>query len=75
MIDCLVGCLVWVGYFSGTGTLDAFLASALLVISVGLSLVVGVVASYLLMRVVLGAFGSRASMPSVERARAAAAGD
>jgi hypothetical protein len=55
--------------------LDAFLATVLLVLSVGLSLAVGVATSYLLVRMVLGAFGSRANMPVGERARAAAAGD
>jgi hypothetical protein len=55
--------------------LGAFLATVLLVVSVGLSLVVGVAASYWIVRVVLGAFGSRVSMPVAERARAAAAGD
>jgi hypothetical protein len=68
-------CLIWVGYFTGAGTLGAFLATALLVMSVGLSLVVGVAASYWIVRMVLGAFGSRVSMPVAERARAAAAGD
>jgi len=71
----MIAGLVWVGYFSGTGTLDAFWATALLVLSVGLSLAMGVAASYLLVRMVLGAFGSRAAGPVVERARAAAAGD
>ena len=68
--------LVVVGHYSGMGTLSAFLATVLLVVSVGLSLAMGVAASYLLVRMVLGAFGSRAMGPVVvERARAAAAGD
>jgi len=68
--------LVVVGNISGMGVVDAFLATVLLVVSVALSLAVGVATSYLLVRMVLGAFGARASMPVVvERARAAAAGD
>jgi len=58
--------------------LNAFFATVILVLSVGLSLAMGVVASYWIVRLVLGAFGSRASAPApvvVERARAAAAGD
>ena len=55
--------------------MGAFLATVVLVVSVGLSLVVGVAASYWIVRVVLGAFGSRVSIPVAERARAAAAGD
>jgi general stress protein CsbA len=71
----MIVCLMWVGYFTGAGTLGAFLATVLLVVSVGLSLVVGVAASYWIVRVVLGAFGSRVAEPVMERARAAAAGD
>jgi len=67
--------LIWVGYFAGAGNLDTFLATVVLVASVGLSLVLGVAASYFLVRMVLGAFGSQAGAPMVERARAAAAGD
>ena len=71
----MIVALVVVRQTLGTGSLDAFLATVLLVVSVGLSLVFGVAASYLLVRVVLGAFGSRASLPVAEQARAAAAGD
>lgn len=67
--------LVLVGHFSGTGPLNAFFATVLLVVSVGLSLAMGVAVSYWIVRLVLGAFGSRARVPMVERARAAAAGD
>ena len=67
--------LVVVRHILGTGSLDAFLATVLLVLSVGLSLAMGVATSYLLVRMVLGAFGSRVAEPVVERARAAAAGD
>lgn len=67
--------LVWVAYFFGAGPVNAFLATVLLVVSVGLSLAMGVATSYLLVRMVLGAFGSRAGMQVVDRARAAAAGD
>ncbi len=67
--------LVVAGHTSGMGVVDAFLATILLVVSVGLSLAVGVAASYWIVRIVLGAFGSRASMAAPERARAAAAGD
>lgn len=74
MIVGLFGAWYSTGH-SGTGTLNAFFATVLLVVSVGLSLAMGVAASYFLMRVVLGAFGSRANMPAAERARAAAAGD
>lgn len=68
-------CLTWVGSLTGTGTLGAFFAAVVLVLSVGLSLVMGVAASYFLVRMVLGAFSSRAAMPVPEQARAAAAGD
>jgi hypothetical protein len=63
----------WIFYRGGD--FGSILATALLVVSVGLSLVVGVAASYWVVRMVLGAFGSRVGMPVVERARAAAAGD
>ena len=58
--------------------MNAFWATVVLMTSVGLSLAMGVAASYWIVRLVLGAFGSRASMAApviVERARAAAAGD
>lgn len=71
----MVVCLMWVGTLTGMGTLGAFFAAVVLVLSVGLSLAMGVGASYFLVRMVLGAFGSRATMPVVETARAAAAGD
>ena len=72
----MIACLFWVGHYSEIGTLGAFLATIVLVISVGLSLVLGVAASYGIVRLVLGAFGSRTmAAPMVEQARAAAAGD
>ena len=55
--------------------MNAIFATTLLVVSVGLSLAMGVAVSYWLVRLVLGAFGSRAVAPMVEQARAAAAGD
>ena len=58
--------------------MNAFWATVVLMTSVGMSLAMGVATSYWIVRLVLGAFGSRASMPAplvVERARAAAAGD
>jgi len=65
-----------VGRYAEIGALNAFLATVVLVVSVGLSLVMGVAASYWIVRMVLGAFGSRATQPVVvERARAAVAGD
>jgi len=67
--------LVVVRHPLGTGSLDAFLATVLLILSVGLSLAMGVATSYWLVRMVLGAFGSRANMPAAEQARAATAGD
>ena len=71
----MIACLVWVGHFSEIGTLGAFLATIVLVVSVGLSLALGVGASYAILRLVLGAFGSRTMAAPVVRARAAAAGD
>jgi len=55
-LGMIVG-LMWVGYFTGAGTLGALLATVLLVVSVGAEPGgLGVAASYWIVRVVLGAF-------------------
>jgi hypothetical protein len=70
---------VLLGNFLGTGPLNAIFATILLIFAVGLSLSLGVLASYWAVRVILHAFGTRAGSVQpvvvVERARAAAAGD
>ena len=72
----MIACLALVALHGEITGLNAFLATVVLVVSVGLSMALGVVASYWVVRMVLGAFGSKASQPVVmERARAAAAGD
>ena len=72
----MIACLVSVALHGEITALNAFLATVVLVVSVGLSMALGVATSYWVVRMVLGAFGSKASQPVVmERARAAAAGD
>ena len=55
--------------------MNALLAPALLLLTVVLSLLAGVFASYLMVRVILRAFGSRAAQPALLTRAQAAGGD
>ena len=72
----MIACLAFVAVYGEISALNAFLATVVLVVAVGLSMALGVAASSWAVRMVLGAFASKASRPVVmEQARAAAAGD